>query len=184
MWIDFSATNRYAIRIFAGGVNAISGEPEVATPASITRLKEKMRRGQAIQDYVVVPEQLWLDGVAIAPGEVRQFVAMPMGSGHSIEAQVTGQEVNGGLHLEITPMKEFELEEPNADVIVTLPTGDDLTLPVALSWEVWNVKDLLQDLYPGLNFQNLPLRTPQGSRLRGNRPESLPVVRRMSTHLV
>jgi hypothetical protein len=39
-----------------------------------------------LQDYIVVPGQQWLDGVADSNGTVRQFVATPFGSGHSIEA--------------------------------------------------------------------------------------------------
>jgi hypothetical protein len=90
MWIDISAEKRYAIKIFVSGVNAISGKPEVATSAIIASLKEKVLRGETIQDYIVAPDQYLLDSVAIVPGEVRQFVAMPMRSGHSVEAQMTG----------------------------------------------------------------------------------------------
>jgi hypothetical protein len=32
---------------------------------------------ETLQDYVVVPGQEWLDGICVAPGIVRQFVAMP-----------------------------------------------------------------------------------------------------------
>ena len=46
-----------------GNVNAISGLPK-------HEIAEK-------QDYVVVPNQPWLDGIAVEPGVVRQFVAMP-----------------------------------------------------------------------------------------------------------
>jgi len=57
------------------------------------------------QDYIVSPGQLWLDGIAIKPGVVRQFVAMPMDSGYSIERQVTGMDNVGGLQLEIIPSR-------------------------------------------------------------------------------
>jgi hypothetical protein len=57
------------------------------------------------QDYIVSPNQLWLDGIAIKPGVVRQFVAMPMDSGYSIERQVTGMDNVGGLQLEIIPAR-------------------------------------------------------------------------------
>lgn len=29
------------------------------------------------QDFIVLPGQKWLDGICVAPGVVRQFVAMP-----------------------------------------------------------------------------------------------------------
>jgi hypothetical protein len=66
MWFQFyntSQNSKYAIRINVGNINAISGLPigEVAGK----------------QDYVVVPGQPWLDGIAVEPGVVRQFVAMP-----------------------------------------------------------------------------------------------------------
>jgi len=37
---------------------------------------------------------------------VRQFVAMPFGSGHSVEAQVTGRDAAGGIQVEVTPYEE------------------------------------------------------------------------------
>lgn len=58
-----------------------------------------------VQDYVTIPDQLWLDGIASTQGRVRQFVAMPMGSGYTVESQVTGKDVTGGLQFEITPAK-------------------------------------------------------------------------------
>ena len=37
---------------------------------------------------------------------MRQFVAMTKGSGYSVEAQVTGDEVTSGLQFEITPRND------------------------------------------------------------------------------
>jgi hypothetical protein len=51
----------------------------------------------------VIPEQPWLDGIADSAGTVRQFVAMPFGSGHSVEHQVTGKDSVGSIQFEITP---------------------------------------------------------------------------------
>jgi hypothetical protein len=58
-----------------------------------------------LQDYIVVPGQRWLDGVADSNGTVRQFVATPFGSGHSIEAQVSGIEAAGGIQIEVVPYR-------------------------------------------------------------------------------
>ncbi|KAI4199039.1 MAG: hypothetical protein LQ350_004861 [Teloschistes chrysophthalmus] len=88
MWIRFDSDDQFAINISGGGVNAISGEP---------------------LDYVVTPKQLWLDGIASTGGRVRQFVAMPMGAGYRVEAQVTGEEVTGGLQFQITLPKSHPL---------------------------------------------------------------------------
>ncbi|CAZ85286.1 unnamed protein product [Tuber melanosporum] len=106
MWIDFNYPGKgdpgglspqYAIKVFFGGVNAISGE----TWNSSAKKK---------QDYIVVPPQPWLDGIATGPGVVKQFVAMPLGSGYSVEQQVTGKEDIGGIQMEISPVYNNKFE--------------------------------------------------------------------------
>lgn len=82
--------NSFALRILTGGVNTISG---VACGAARTQQ----------QDYLIVPLQRRLDGYVAKEGDaMRQFVAMPLGSGYSVESQVTGVEL-GGLQLECVP---------------------------------------------------------------------------------
>ena len=82
-----------AVKIATGKVNAISGEPWCnglhADP----------------QDYVVIPGQRWLDGYNVAKGLVRQFVATPLGSEHSVESQLSGRTEHGGLQIAVYPMK-------------------------------------------------------------------------------
>lgn len=85
------------------GVNVVSGEHNREDAQTNARRSERIRESKSIQDYVVTPRQLWLDGIAVSPGVVRQFIAMPMGEGYSVEAQLTGEEVVGGLQFEITP---------------------------------------------------------------------------------
>lgn len=75
MWINFQSSSsvsgmHWAIRVFAGKINAISG-------FSMDSKKPGKRSGEPQQDYVVIPGQRWLDGICVAPGVVRQFVAMP-----------------------------------------------------------------------------------------------------------
>jgi hypothetical protein len=92
--LDFDCSTReecFAIRIYVGSINAISGK------AAQSRLSE----GE--QDYIIVPNQRRLDGFLAGKGKVRQFVAMPLGSGYSVEKQVTGSEFIGGIQLEIIP---------------------------------------------------------------------------------
>ena len=72
-----------------GRVNAISGAPEEA------------RLHADPQDYVVCPEQLWLDGIHTGQNAIRQFVAMPLGLGYSVEASVTGTEQFGGMQITV-----------------------------------------------------------------------------------
>ncbi|KAI1476044.1 hypothetical protein F4774DRAFT_394493 [Daldinia eschscholtzii] len=104
MWIDFRADWPFMIKIYAGGVNVVSGEHAVEDHHTKER-RSAFRFGRRLflQDYVVAPQQLWLDGIATSPGVVRQFVAMPVGQGYSVEAQLTGEETIGGLQFEITP---------------------------------------------------------------------------------
>ena len=88
-----------------GGVNAVSGEPLIENAATRLRRLNLLACKLSIQDYVVTPKQSWLDGIASHDGRVRQFVAMSLGSGYSVEAQVTGKELVGGLQFMITPAK-------------------------------------------------------------------------------
>lgn len=103
MWIRFDSTNSYAIKVYIGAVNAVSGEPAVETAATKLRRRNLLSQRKSVQDYIVTPYQLWLDGISTTEGKVRQFVAMTKGSGYSVEVQVTGDEVTSGLQFEITP---------------------------------------------------------------------------------
>ncbi len=58
----------------------------------------------------MVPEQPWLDGFCVAKDVVRQFVAMPLGSGYSVEEQITGKPEHGGLQVLVYPMKKERYE--------------------------------------------------------------------------
>jgi hypothetical protein len=121
MWVKFTANSPFAIKIFVGGINAVSGEPAKETEATLQRRKERKAQGKSVQDYLVVPDQFWLDGIACDDGVVRQFVAMPMGEGYSAEAQITGQEENGGLQFEITPATPLPPPPPRAPPFVAPP---------------------------------------------------------------
>lgn len=76
-----------AVKIGAGGVDAVSGASWDETLSGDP------------QDYLVCPPQPWLDGINSGDGTIRQFVAVPLGRGQTIEAQVTGAESVGGLHI-------------------------------------------------------------------------------------
>ena len=77
MWISFESPTRkrIAIRPYVGGINGISGEGSIGDMATLMR---RMNSLSPRQDYLVTPEQLWLDGIATAPGIVKQFVATQM----------------------------------------------------------------------------------------------------------
>ncbi|MCX6972369.1 MAG: hypothetical protein NTV93_19770 [Verrucomicrobia bacterium] len=91
-----------AAKIAVGRVNAVTGD----------EYDEKIRTHK--QDYVVIPDQKWLDGINSGDGRVGQFVAMPLGKGFTVEAQVTDEEIHGGFQLTIfDPRKDrFPSEDP------------------------------------------------------------------------
>lgn len=83
-----------AIKIAAGKINAVTGG---TWSADLNRDP---------QDYVVSPNQPWLDGFAVERGVIRQFVAMPLGDGYSVEEQLTGEPEWGGLQISVMPLKK------------------------------------------------------------------------------
>ena len=56
-----------------------------------SRARHSYEFGRDPQNYVVVPGQPWLDGYCVEKGIIRQFVAMPLGQGYSVEEQLTGE---------------------------------------------------------------------------------------------
>ncbi len=89
LWLAFDGAywRPNAIKIAAGRINAVSGTP-------LDMIFSKRR-----QDYVVVPDQPWLDGFKTGNGTIRQFIAMPLGMGYTVEAQLTGSEDTGGMQI-------------------------------------------------------------------------------------
>ncbi|GGW40459.1 hypothetical protein [Streptomyces xantholiticus] len=89
MWLSFAGSGEpAALQVGVGKVCAVSGEPWRGT---LTRTP---------QNYVVLPRQPWLDGINSGKGTVRQFVAVPMGMGATVEGQLTGEETWGGVQLQ------------------------------------------------------------------------------------
>ncbi|KAK6542244.1 hypothetical protein TWF694_006207 [Orbilia ellipsospora] len=107
---DFQTSLAWAIRIFLGGVNGISGEPMVPNMGTVLKKQNGVTN---FQDYIVAPPQKWLDGIATAPGIVRQFVGVPRNSGYSVEQQVTGWDNVGGLQLEFIPRCKSITSKPS-----------------------------------------------------------------------
>jgi hypothetical protein len=89
----------FAIKVATGKINAITGEN---WHAGLSR---------SPQDYLVAPTQPWLDGYCVQKGVIRQFVAMPLGEGYSVEEQLTGEAKFGGMQLEVFPMRAEAFEK-------------------------------------------------------------------------
>ena len=88
MWMGIAAApwKPNALKVLAGGINAISGLPDT---------------GKALdgaQDYLVCPPQPWLDGFNAGGGTIRQFQTAERGAGAAIEA-LHGLPEQGGLTL-------------------------------------------------------------------------------------
>lgn len=107
LWIYFHSENipkrdhayPFAIKIAAGKINAVNG-------------KTWDNELQAYpQGYVVVPGQPWIDGFCVEKGIIRQFVAMPLGSGYTVEEQLTNNAENGGLQIAVYPMLRNKFEK-------------------------------------------------------------------------
>ncbi len=106
MWLNFNPRSPissstgypFAIKIATGKINAVSGE-------AWSNELQSGRTSAGRQDYVVIPEQPWLDGYCVAEGLIRQFVAMPLGEGYTAEEQLTGEAEHGGIQIVAYPMK-------------------------------------------------------------------------------
>ncbi len=91
LWLAFEGADwrPNAVQVAVGGVNALSGESwggELKTTP---------------QNYLVCPDQPWLDGIHVGEGMIRQFVAVPLGQGYTVEAQLTGKEDVGGIQIRV-----------------------------------------------------------------------------------
>jgi hypothetical protein len=91
LWLGFDcpAWQPRAVQIGIGGINAVTGaswrEALSASP----------------QNYLVCPDQPWLDGINLGRGLIRQFVAMPLGLGYTVEGQLTAKEERGGIQIRV-----------------------------------------------------------------------------------
>ena len=104
MWINFNASYPMAVKVAAGKINALTGEPWTNEIS------------ESPQDYLVAPDQPWLDGFSVRKGSIRQFVAMPLGEGYTAEEQLTGAAGHGGLQIVVYPMKAAVYEAHYKDM--------------------------------------------------------------------
>jgi hypothetical protein len=92
LWINFESSYPFAVQIATGKKDAITGNDWT----------EKLSKTP--QNYAVLPNQNWVDGFCIGEGLVRQFIAMPLGQGYSIEEQLGGTGDVGGIQLRVVPV--------------------------------------------------------------------------------
>ncbi len=96
LWLGFGAASwkPNAVKIGVGKVNAVSG------------MEWDENLCENPQNYMVCPDQPWLDGINVGEGYIRQFVAMPLGQGYTIEAQLTDKEEFGGIQILVFEPKQ------------------------------------------------------------------------------
>lgn len=157
MWMSFHSKWPFAVKIAAGKINAVSGDnwtPELKAgfkPPALAHdmaLRDPKTQAQFIedyqrlnsqfpqpkevgQDYIIVPSQPWLDGFNVGEGVIRQFVAVPLNSGYTVEEQLTGKAEHGGLQIMVYPMKQEEfvkIDKPPAPRMMRSMSLNSLSL--------------------------------------------------------
>ncbi|KAI5783806.1 hypothetical protein FPQ18DRAFT_310451 [Pyronema domesticum] len=132
--MKFSCDNprsRFALRIYVEGVNVITGEPTILKRETGTRDHKK-------QDYIVVPQQESLIGIATSPGMGKQFREIQF---EVIPAQVKNQL----LTFEFTAGdKKIELDHFSTLYELQLPPGERICM--------WNLEILEKWLNSGVNL--------------------------------
>jgi hypothetical protein len=127
LWLKFNGAfwKPNAIKVGVGNINAVSGEPW-----------DLQLRDQP-QDYMVCPDQPWLDGINVDKGVIRQFVATLLGEGYTVEGQLTGSEEFGGIQIAVFDPKLglFPDEPPprsssKIDVLSAPPIAREMGLSV------------------------------------------------------
>ncbi len=125
MWIALAGRHwrPNAVKIAAGKINAVSGKPWDQ------KLKKPSRGllgfGEAEVDYMVCPPQPWIDGFKTEDDVIRQFIAMPLGMGYTVEGQVTGKEEHGGVQIIVYEPKAGRFPEtPPPPPAMAAPRND------------------------------------------------------------
>lgn len=121
LWLGFDGTwwHPCAVAIAAGGVNVITGSPATHTLSHDP------------QNYLVVPDQPWLDGFRLTPGVVRQFVAAPLGWSATVAEQL-GSGDPSAMRIEVfeaVPGRFPEQPPPEPDRVIE---GAPMALPGGL----------------------------------------------------
>mgnify|MGYP006283661449 CR=1 FL=1 len=93
LWLNFRGDYPAALKVGTGKICCVTGEPW------------NPELSKDPQNYLALPEQPWLDGYVVARGTIRQFVAVPLGKGATVESQLTGQEEWNGMQLQLFPVR-------------------------------------------------------------------------------
>jgi hypothetical protein len=89
---DAGVAYPFAVKVGAGKISAFSGRAWDEDSFDT-------------QDYAVVTGQCWIDGFCDGDGKVSQFVAQPLGMGHTLEEKKRPGPYWGGIQIAVYPMK-------------------------------------------------------------------------------
>lgn len=119
LWLGFHGAvwKPNAVKVSVGGVNAVSGESDEETLHADP------------QNYLVCPDQPWLDGIHTGHELIRQFVAMPLGFGYTVEAAMTGAEISGGIQITVYEPKPGRFPDEPPSKLDTGPVRSAMPKP-------------------------------------------------------
>jgi len=138
---DYRTSYPFAIKVATGKINAVTGE----------NWSDGLQNDP--QDYMVSSKQHWLDGYCFEKGFIRQFVAMPLGSGYSAEEQITGEAEYGLPWFDYyddnsTALKGSEKLKDLKSVVEMGQKKGDVPVPENESVEIGYVKKLGNSIRP------------------------------------
>lgn len=138
LWMSFETPyhRACAVKIGIGELDAISGK----------RLHGRLNKSR--QNYVVTPDQPWLDGINSGKGFIRQFVAMPLGMGYTVEGQLTGKEKHGGIQIQVFEPKPGLFPENNRHELRHMKSEMMMECCEASSMGLGAGGKMKQDIYP------------------------------------
>lgn len=135
-WLQFHAqrSEPRAVKIGVGNVDALTG----------LEWNDVLRASP--QNYIVCPYQPWVDGFKVAPAVVRQFVAVPLHAGLTVEHQLTGHDASGvsiacfAPKAEVLAHREPPHRDPNRNRELGFGAGGRIKqriYPDPLGFETW-----------------------------------------------
>lgn len=100
MWVSFGGNGQCAVKMGVGGKNAMTGSDWKDDDET----RANPLASDPYQNYMVRPSQPWLDGFHSDEKTVRQFVAMPLGEGKTVEAHLN--KLQGDLNPASVPVSK------------------------------------------------------------------------------
>ncbi len=106
LWVSFDTGTPTAVKIGLGRIDVLTGK----------KFSENLNKTKANQNYLVAPDQPWLDGINSGNDVIRQFVAMPIGMGYTIEEQLGNKEPKGTIQIRVFEAKPGKFPKPDRRV--------------------------------------------------------------------